>query len=76
MYLKVKSGIITSSKISVSSDEEAARVEAENFDQVLRDKSIQDITDFKDILETANHDGSAEVSSISRWLNTMFGKPA
>lgn len=75
MYLKIRSGVIDSSRLSVSSDEDSASAEREKFDQVLKDKSIHDIDNFADVLNQVEHGASKEVSSISRWLNTMLGKP-
>ena len=74
MYLKIRSGVIDSSRISISSDEESANAERERFDQVLKDKIVHDIDDFNDTLNQVEHSASTEVLSISRWLNTMFGK--
>ena len=75
MYLKIRSGVIDSSRISISSDEDSANAEIELFDQVLKEKSIHDIDDFNDVLNRVELGASTEVSSVSRWLNTMLGKP-
>lgn len=74
MYLKIRSGVVESSKISISSDEDSANTERKKFDHVLKDKSIHDIDDFNDVLNRVEHGVLTEVSSISRWLNIMFGK--
>lgn len=74
VYLQVRAGAIDSSRVSISSDENFAEAEREKFDQVLKDKNIHDIDDFNDVLNQVEHGVSTEVSSISRWLNTMFGK--
>lgn len=76
VYLKIKSGVIDSSRVSISSDEESAKAERERFDRVLKDKSVYDIDDFNDMLNQVEHGASTEVSSVSRWINTMFGKPS
>lgn len=76
VYLKIRSGVIDSSRISISSDEDSANAEIEKFEQVLKDKSIHEIDDFNDVLNRVEHGASVEVSSISRWLNIMFGKPS
>jgi len=71
----VRSGIITETKVSVSSDEETAAAEAEHFDHVLKDKSIQDIKDFSVVLGGhADHLSSSAICGMSRWLNAVFGK--
>ena len=75
VYLRIRSGVIDSSRISISSDEDSANTEREKFDQVLKDKSIHNIDNFNDVLNQIEHGASTEVSSISRWLDTMFGKP-
>lgn len=75
VYLRIRSGVIDSSRISISSDEDSANTEREKFDQVLKDKSIHNIDNFNDVLNQIEYGASTEVSSISRWLDTMFGKP-
>lgn len=76
VYLKIRSGVIDSTRISISPDEDSANAEREKFDQVLKDKSIHEIDNFDHVLNRVEHDASKEVSSISRWLNTIFGKPS
>ena len=76
VHLKIRSGAIHSSRISISSDEDSANAEIETFEQVLKDRSIHEIDCFNDVLNRVEHGASVEVSSISRWLNTMFGKPS
>ncbi len=68
VYLKVKSGLIISSTISLSSDSHIANKEIERFNLALKDRSIADI------LTEANAGPSIEIHGISRWLNEMFGK--
>ncbi|KAM0795072.1 hypothetical protein BDR22DRAFT_883207 [Usnea florida] len=75
VYLKVRSAVIESSRISISSDEDCAKAEREMFDLVLKGKTISELESFDDVLNQVQHDTLIEVSSISRWLNTMFGKP-
>ena len=75
VYLKVRSAVIDSSRISISSDEDCANAEREMFDLVLKGKTISELESFDDVLNQIQHDTLIEVSSISRWLNTMFGKP-
>ena len=74
VYLKIRAGAIDSSAISISSDEDSANAETEKFDRVLKDKNIHDIDDFNNVLTQVEHGALTEVLSISRWLNTMFGK--
>ena len=75
MYLKIRGGVIDSTRISLRSDKFAANAERKRFDQVLKGKSIHEINDFNDVLNQTELNASTDVSSISRWLNTMFGKP-
>lgn len=74
MYLKIRSGAIDSSRISISSDGDSANAEKEMFDQVLKAKNIHDIDDFNNVLSPVQHGATTEVSNISKWLNTMLGK--
>ena len=74
VYLKIRAGAVDSSRISISSDEDSANTEKEKFDRVLKDKKIHDIEDFNNVLNQVEHGASTEVSNISRWINTMFGK--
>jgi len=76
VYLKIKSGHIISSTISLSSDSLIPKREIERFDSALKDRSIEDIRDIGDILSGANAGPSIEIHGISRWLNEMFGKTA
>ena len=67
--------MIASSEISTSPDREAASAEARRIDAVMKDKEIQEIENFAKILNRACQKETSELSSISRWLNTMFGLP-
>ena len=73
MYLKVRGGAITSSRVSLSSDEDSANTEREKFGAVLKDKKIHDIEDFNTVLNQVEHGSLKEVSIISAWLNYIFG---
>ena len=75
VYLKVRSAVIDSSRISISSDEDRAKAEREMFDLILKGKTIFELENFNDVLNQIEHDTMIEVLSITRWLNTMFGKP-
>lgn len=71
----VKSGIITSSRITFSPSDEIASAQAAKFDQVLKDKRIHEIQRFVEILRQADlPDSSREISAISNWLDDIFGK--
>ncbi|KAL2041239.1 hypothetical protein N7G274_006184 [Stereocaulon virgatum] len=74
VYLKVRSSTITSTEISMSSDPEVARAEAEKFDKVLKGKDIQDISDFEATLGSAGHESLSDVSRIAGWFNIILGK--
>ena len=75
VYLKVRSAVIDSSRISISSDENRAKAESEMFDLILKGKTIFELENFNAVLNQIEHNTVVEVSSISSWLNTMFGKP-
>ena len=73
-YLKVKSGVIISSEISISTDQDVTHSEADILGKLIKDKTIQEIDDFETTLGQVSHRGSSEVTAVSRWLNTMLGK--
>lgn len=69
-----KSGIITSSRITLSSLNDVAEAQAEKFDQVLNGRAIRGVPRFEEILR--NVDGTEniqEISAISTWLDAIFG---
>ncbi len=73
----VKSGIITSSRITLSSSNDIALAQVENLNKCLEGKSVQDIQRFEEILGIANHlRKTKELSAMSNWLDFMFGKAA
>ena len=74
VHLKVRAGKIECSRISVSANDDSANAERNKFDKVLKDRNIHDIDDFNNVLNQVEHSALTEVSGISRWLNTMFGK--
>ena len=76
MYLRIRSGVIDYSRVSMSSNEDAANAERENFDQVLKGRPIHDIDDFNNMISLVEHGSSTSISGISKWLNIMFGKPS
>lgn len=75
VYLKVKSGVIISSKISLSEDATAASSEHAAFDQLLKDKKVIDIPSFWDVLgETSTSEQEGSIRRVSAWLDLMMGK--
>ena len=74
MYLKVRSGTIASSHISISPNQEIAHTEAEAFAQALKGKHIQDFGDFEGVLPRVRHETPNTVLRIAQWLNSMLGK--
>lgn len=74
MYLKIRAGAVTSSKISLSARHREASDVVEKFDTALRGKNLQDIHQFKDVLSAKEFPRSEAVANVSSWLDTMFGK--
>lgn len=75
MYLKVRSGAITESKISMSCDETVAEQEATAIAEVL-DNCTVDETDFEDRLNSISIPSKqTEILEVARWLNRMLGRP-
>lgn len=75
VHLVVKSGTITSSRITLTSSNDVVSAQAEKFDQVLKGKKIYDICRFEEILRTADlPNNNRKISAISNWLNDIFGK--
>ncbi|KAL8823494.1 MAG: hypothetical protein Q9170_008356 [Blastenia crenularia] len=75
IYLKIKSGIILSSNISISEDADAAASEIIAFDSALKDKKVADIDTFLTPLGKAslpNREG--DTHRISAWLDLILGK--
>lgn len=65
--------MITNTKISFSSTEEVADVEAETIDDALRGSHIHTISNFHDILKVAcKINDQKGLSAVSDWLNAMF----
>lgn len=66
--------MITSSKISISSNQRVAEAEAEKFGLVLKERSVQEIRNFSNVLKKANiHERGGEIAAISSWLDRIFG---
>ena len=73
MVIKVKSGVISSSHISISPDSDTAEREAEAFDQILKDKDIHKIDDFRKILASVAPQSDTDSVGVGTWLNHVFG---
>ena len=74
MYIKVRSGVITSCKIFISAENETARIEEEAFHRKLVDKALQDIVDFKEVLKPPPASQICkETHVVAGWLNRIFG---
>lgn len=75
MYLKIKSGVIISSKISTSKHVDIASSERVEFDSVLKEKRVMDIDTFRDLMEKASLPGlQDDARRVSGWLDLMLGK--
>lgn len=67
--------MITSSNLSISSNQEEAQSEAEEFGRVIKDRNVQEIENFGNVLNEVNYHGKGkEIDSISSWLDSIFGK--
>lgn len=75
MYVKVRSGIITSSKISLSSNKEDALAEREKFDLVLKGQKVGEIRNFEQVLKVDYYEKASKIKAMLNWLDMMFGKP-
>ena len=71
--MKVKSGVISSSRISISPHSHTAKKEAEAFDRILKDKDIHDVDDFRKILASVAPQSNVDFVGIGTWLNHVFG---
>lgn len=74
MYLKVRAGVITSSKISLSALHDEAIDEVERFHTALKEKNIQEIHQFQNVLGAKDFPRSEAVANMSSWLDAVFGK--
>ncbi|KAL8931519.1 MAG: hypothetical protein Q9216_007174, partial [Gyalolechia sp. 2 TL-2023] len=75
VYMKIKSGVIISSKISSSERTSDTFSEQTAFDHVLKDKKVTDIDRFWDVLQHACAPGREDdTRQISAWLDLMLGK--
>ncbi|KAL8719625.1 MAG: hypothetical protein Q9225_003399 [Loekoesia sp. 1 TL-2023] len=75
VYLKIKSGVIISSKISISEPTALASSEEREFDRVLNGKRVIDIDSFSDLLGKVSLPGlQDDIRRISAWLDLMLGK--
>ena len=67
--------MITSSNLSISSNQEVAQSEAKEFGRVIKDRNVQEIENFGNVLNEVNYRGKGkEVDAISSWLDSIFGK--
>ena len=75
MHLTIRSGVITNSKITTSSDHDIGCLNKEDLNRGLEGKSILEIEKFADILlRVESTERPDEVSAISAWLDDVFGK--
>ena len=75
VFIKARSGIITSIKISISSDPRIALEEEQNVRKMLENRRIHEVPSFRDILsESTNRRIRDGASVVVAWLDKMFGK--
>ncbi|MCJ1308340.1 Biotin/lipoate A/B protein ligase [Agyrium rufum] len=72
--MTARSGVIQSSNISLSANEDAASQQALNIEGLLKDKKIHEIDDFVSYLSAARFFRDEEKTALGTWLNHMFGK--
>lgn len=70
----VRSGKITESNISISSDPPVDVAEAEIFDSMLKGKRVHDIQSFDNLLRPALcPNDNTKIMALSSWLSLIFG---
>ncbi|KAL8733319.1 MAG: hypothetical protein Q9166_002143 [cf. Caloplaca sp. 2 TL-2023] len=76
VYLKIKSGVIISSAISLSDSPEAMAAEQELFNSVLKGSRIIQIDSFRDFLQgrISLSGQKQDVCRVGTWLDVMLGK--
>ncbi|SLM40411.1 lipoyltransferase and lipoate-protein ligase [Lasallia pustulata] len=73
-YLKVRSGIIASSRISMSADEDDAQEEAAKIHTVLQDRKLHQIVDWQAVLDDAKaFENIHQTRVLARWLSILLG---
>ncbi|KAF3491850.1 lipoyltransferase 1 [Arthroderma uncinatum] len=87
-FLRVKSGQIIESNISISSDPEIAQHEAKCVHEILHNKRLHEISDWASVLSSASKAASqnsaypgafgsaspnGELSGLAKWLNSKLG---
>lgn len=68
VYLKVRSGVITSCKISGLADEETSGDYEGMPQQLLVGKAVHEVADFNEVLKSP-----PDLKVLNAWLNRMFG---
>lgn len=74
IFLRLKSGSIVESHISMSADATIAQTQASRVHEVLSGRQLREITDWKPVLDATGILGSDEqVGKLARWLNARLG---
>lgn len=74
VFLMVRSGKITQSNISISSDPRVNVDEADIFDSMLKGKAFHEIHSFETLLGPAFYpDKITEIKALSSWLHRILG---
>lgn len=73
MFLRIRSGIITSSEVSFSANPAAAEEEASTFRKLLQDKKLDEVRTFADIFDVQSISATM-TAALAQWLNEVFGK--
>lgn len=70
----VRSGKITQSNISISSDPRVDLAEADIFRSMLEGRAVHEIRSFETLLGPAfSPDKTTEITALSSWLDRVFG---
>ena len=72
--MKVRSGVIDTTRISISEDEATAASQADHFHDRLKGLKVHELDDFHSVLRPNTDIDGHMVSHLCHWLNDMFAK--
>ncbi|KAI1988055.1 hypothetical protein LOZ53_002547 [Ophidiomyces ophidiicola] len=76
VFLRLKSGKIVESHISMSADPEAAQAQSYRVHEILRDRALHEISDWAPILTRVADafDCAQDAFNLAGWLNSKLGR--